>query len=107
MTPKYYVYILSNRSKSIYVGLTHDLKNILKKHRQLRMQCTKGNFGLNKLVHVEEYHDIDQAIRREIELKEAPRSLKAQLLDFVNPKWECVQNYWIENMERASFKKAI
>ncbi len=39
----------------IYIGLTNDLKNILKKHRALKMTCTKGTFGLHKLVHVEEY----------------------------------------------------
>jgi putative endonuclease len=88
----------------IYVGLTNDLKNILKKHRALRMKCTKGNFGLNKLVHVEEYHDANQAVLREKELKNAPRSLKSKLLSNSNPKWECIQSYWIESMERALVK---
>lgn len=104
MRPKYYIYIVSNRSKMIYIGLTNDLKNILKKHRALNMNCTKGNFGLNKLIHVEEYHDINQAIKREEELKNAPRSFKAKLLSYSNPTWECIQNYWIENMERAVVK---
>ena len=104
MRPKYYIYIVSNRSKMIYIGLTNDLKNILKKHRSLRMNCTKGNFGLNKLVHVEEYYDINQAIKREEELKKAPRSFKSNLLSYSNPSWECVQSYWMENMERAIAK---
>jgi len=104
MRPKFYIYIVSNRSKMIYIGLTNDLKNILKKHRDLRMNCTKGNFGLNKLVHVEEYYDINQAIQRENELKESPRSFKANLLSYSNPSWECIQSYWMENMERAIAK---
>jgi len=104
MRPKFYIYIVSNRSKMIYVGLTNDLKNILKKHRALKMNCTKGNFGLNKLVHVEEYYNVDQAIQRENELKRAPRSLKAKLLSYSNPKWECIQHYWSENLERAIAK---
>ena len=104
MRPKYYIYIVSNRSKMIYIGLTNDLKNILKKHRSLRMSCTKGNFGLNKLVHVEEYYDINQAIQREQELKESPRSFKSKLLSYSNPNWECIQSYWMENMERAVAK---
>ena len=82
MRPKYYIYIVSNRSKMIYIGLTNDLKNILKKHRALKMNCSKGNFGLNKLVHVEEYHDINQAIQREKELKDSPRSFKSKLLSY-------------------------
>lgn len=104
MRPKYYIYIVSNRSKMIYIGLTNDLKNILKKHRALKMNCTKGNFGLNKLVHVEEYQDVDQAIERENELKQAPRSFKAKLLSNSNPKWECIQNCWMESMERTVLK---
>lgn len=88
----------------IYIGLTNDLKNILKKHRALKMNCSKGNFGLNKLVHVEEYHDINQAIQREKELKDSPRSFKSKLLSYSNPTWECIQSYWMENMERAVAK---
>lgn len=88
----------------IYIGLTNDLKNILKKHRALKMNCTKGNFGLHKLVYVEEYYDINQAIKREEELKNAPRSFKSKLLSYSNPSWECVQNYWVENLERAIVK---
>lgn len=104
MRPKFYIYIVSNRSKMIYIGLTNDLKNILRKHRSLKMHCTKGNFGLNKLVHVEEYYDIKQALRREEELKEAPRSFKSNLLSYSNPTWECIQDYWSENLERAVVK---
>ncbi len=104
MASKYYIYIVSNRSKMIYVGLTHDLKNILSKHRELRMRCAKGNFGLNKLVYVEEYYDVNQAVKRESELKQASRLLKAKLLSFSNPKWECIQDYWMENLERAVVK---
>ena len=68
------------------------------------MNCTKGNFGLNKLIHVEEYHDVLQAIKREEELKKATRSFKAKLLSYSNPSWECIQNYWVENLERAVVK---
>ena len=104
MRPKFYIYIVSNRSKMIYIGLTNDLKNILKKHRALKMNCTTGNFGLNKLVHVEEYYDVNQALNRESELKEAPRSFKSKLLSHSNPTWEWIQDYWSESLERAVVK---
>ncbi len=104
MRHKYYIYIVTNRSKMIYVGLTNDLKNILKKHREMRMKCPKGNFGLKKLVHVEQYYDVSQAVKREAELKEAPRDFKQKLLDFSNPGWDCIQEYWKENMERSLVK---
>ncbi len=70
----------------------------------MKMKCSKGNFGLNKLVYVEEYSDIDKAIQREKDLKEAPRSFKQKLLRFYNPTWVCIQDYWKENMERALIK---
>ncbi len=104
MHHRFYLYILSNRSKMIYVGLTNDLKNILKKHQEMRMSTSKGNFGLNRLVHVEEFDNVEEAIQREEELKKAPRSTKARLLSFVNPKWRCIQNNWFEAKEPQLIK---
>lgn len=102
MTSKYYIYIVSNRSNLIYIGLTNDVMKILKKHRLMNMNCSRGNFGLNKLVYVEEYHDVEQAVKREVELKSASRSFKMRLLTYKNPKWECIKDCLSERLERFS-----
>lgn len=92
MIAKYYIYIVSNRSKLIYVGLTNDINNIMKKHRAMNMHSSKANFGLNKLVYVEEYKDVNKAIEREVELKNSSRLFLKRLLYSANPKWKCICN---------------
>lgn len=92
---KYYIYILSNASKMLYVGLTTDLDQILAKHRDRRMASFKANFSFDKLIYVEETTDIYKAIDRETELKGIPRHRKIDLLRFTNPRWECISNYWM------------
>ena len=102
MTSKYYIYIASNRSKLIYVGLTHDVDNILHKHRHMNMNCSRGNFGLNKLIYVEEFRDVEEAIVREKELKNSSRLFKTRLVTSFNPKWECIQGCWSKGIEKVS-----
>lgn len=93
---KYYIYILSNASKMLYVGLTTDLNRILEKHRERRMTNFKANFSFNKLIYAEETTDIYEAIEREAELKKIPRHKKVDLLRLRNPKWECLSDFWMK-----------
>ena len=93
---KYYVYIVSNASKMLYVGLTTDLDKMLTKHQEKRMSIFKGNFAFEKLIYVEETTDIHQAIAREVELKKFPRHHKVDLLSLTNPKWECMSTFWMK-----------
>lgn len=92
----YYIYMVTNTSRMLYVGLTTDLANILEKHREMRMNCFKGNFALDRLIYVEELSNIERAIKREQELKSSPRYYKMQLLNITNPNWDCLGDYWLE-----------
>ncbi len=80
----------------LYIGLTTDLDEILKKHREKRMSSFKANFSFEKLIYVEETTDIYKAIDREAELKKIPRNKKIDLLRLINPRWECISNYWMK-----------
>ncbi len=93
---KYYIYILSNKSRMLYVGLTTDLDRMLTKHREMRLSSFKGNFGLKNLVYVEEIENVEDAVSREIELKSLPFCEKKQLLDTFNPYWECIRDLWVK-----------
>ena len=89
----FYIYILSNASKMFYVGLTTDLTKILQKHRDKRMILFKGNFSFEKLVYIEEMNCIDDAIKREQELRALPNHLKHDLLKLTNPEFKCLSNF--------------
>lgn len=88
--PSYFVYMMSNSSRMLYVGLTTDIRQILEKHRSMKMNCFRGNFSLDRLVYLEEVTDVAQAIRREAELKASSRDYKNRLLAITNPEWQCL-----------------
>ena len=61
----YYVYILTNDSKTLYVGVTNNLERRIYEHKhKLRDGFTK-KYNLTKLVYFEIFNDINDAIKRE------------------------------------------
>ena len=47
-----------------------------------------ARYGITRLVHVEEFTEVDQAIVREKELKGWRRSKKVRLIERDNPNWD-------------------
>lgn len=84
----YYVYIFANKCNGIlYIGITSNLTKRIWEHKN---KITKGfteKYDINKLVYIEEFHDVHLAIRREKRLKEWPRDLKLNLIERSNPRW--------------------
>ena len=85
----YYIYILTNNVNTIfYIGVTNSIAKRLFEHRfELHEGFTK-KFKLKKLVYVEEYNDIREAIAREKQLKNGHRAWKINLIREVNPNFE-------------------
>ena len=81
---KYYIYMLTNASGMFYVGLTTNLEDIVKKHKQRKMHSFDGNLEFNRLVHSEEFSEIDSAMKRLDELKSASYYQKQQLAKPIN-----------------------
>ena len=78
---------MSNRARTIYIGVTNDIKRRLSEHVT---QTTPGfvqKYHLTMLVHVEEFTDIRYAIRREKQLKGWLRKKKIALIEKTNPSW--------------------
>lgn len=103
---RYYIYMMSNPSRNLYVGLTTDLDKIITKHREKRMSNFKANFAFEKLVYVEETADVDYAISREKFLKSTPNYKKIDLLNITNPRWECISEYWVKKVI-SGFKNGL
>lgn len=84
---RYFVYILcSKRNGTLYVGVTSDLARRVYEHREkmLSGSFTK-QYGVDKLVYVEEYRDVDSAIHREKCLKKWNRKWNLRLIEEQNP----------------------
>lgn len=88
---KFYVYIVANTSKMLYVGLTNDIKSLLRKHQEKRMHIFRANFSLDILVYYEEIVSVGEALQREEKIKSLSRYEKYQLIEEKNPNWESLK----------------
>ena len=90
----YYVYIATNRSRTLYTGVTNNLQRRHSEH-----VGGKGNFtakyNIDRIVYYETYMDIHQAIAREKQIKGWRRSKKEALIESVNPNWKDGESPWI------------
>ena len=70
MKPRsYFVYILANVSRTLYVGVTNDLERRLIQHRNKLLPGFTARYNVTMLVHSEEYANPRDAIAREKEIK--------------------------------------
>ena len=84
----YYVYILaSRRYDTLYIGVTNDLRCRLEQHRNGLGSKFVRKYGVHRLVYVESYERVQDAIRREKQLKKWNRDWKIQLIEKENLEW--------------------
>jgi putative endonuclease len=83
----YYVYILSNPSRVLYIGVTNDITRRLAQHRSGDSPGYASWHGALRLVLLESTTDVRAAIRREKQLKGWRRSKKLALIEASNPSW--------------------
>lgn len=94
MTKTYYIYILSNISKMLYVGVTNDLERRIYQHKMKLKEGYTKKYNLHQLVYFEETDDIGRAIEREKSLKGWQRNKKVGLIESINPAWQDLAENW-------------
>ena len=94
MAKEYYVYILSNYSKMLYIGVTNDLKRRVYEHKKKLVKGYTSKYNLHQLVNYEDTDDIGRAIEREKHLKGWKRYKKVKLIESVNPGWKDLAEDW-------------
>lgn len=90
----YYVYILTNKSKTLYTGVTNDLKRRLYEHKNKLIPGFTSRYRIDKLVYFEETNDIKVAIAREKQIKGWLRVKKIALIESTNPQWQDLSENW-------------
>jgi len=89
MAKRGYVYILASRKHgTLYTGVTSNLDARIYQHRQGTASVFTRRYNVQRLVYVEEYELITQAIRRESTIKGWPRAWKIRTIEAVNPDWK-------------------
>jgi putative endonuclease len=92
--PDSYVYILSNVSRSLYVGVTSDLERRVAEHKRKVISGFTRKYNLTLLVYYEIASDIRSAIEREKQIKGWLRVRKVALVESVNPHWLDLSAEW-------------
>ena len=94
-TRSYYVYILANRYRTIYVGMTNDLQRRLFEHKQRLAPGFTSRYGIDRLVHVEVGSDVYGIRARERQIKGWVRRRKIELIEQDNPEWRDLSDDWL------------
>ena len=84
----FWVYILSSRSRNLYVGVTNNLRHRTTTHLKDLPGTYTARYNIHRLVHFEYFQYIDKAITREKQLKHWTRQQKIDLIEKTNPTWE-------------------
>ena len=91
---KYWVYIMSNRSKTIYVGMTDDIERRVYEHKNKLIKGFTSRYDCTLLVYFESLDDPTNTINREKQVKGLTRAKKIALIESMNPRWEDLAASW-------------
>jgi putative endonuclease len=84
----FYVYILASIQRTLYIGVTNDLRRRVYEHKVGAIPGFTKQYRVNRLVYFEVADDAEGAIRREKQLKGWVRRRKMELIEEGNPEWE-------------------
>ena len=92
---RYFVYILASRSRNLYTGITSSLMQRIREHREGRVPGFTARYRIHRLVYVESFRDVRDAICREKEIKSWRRELRVKLIEAQNPAWSDLAEEWL------------
>ena len=92
----YYVYILTNGKRTLYVGVTNDLIRRVYEHKRKQVEGFTKKYNLTFLAYYEETADVMAAIEREKQIKGWRRNKKVDLIESLNPKWKDLSVEWYD-----------
>ncbi len=90
----YFVYIMTNRSKTLYTGVTSNLVRRVRDHKTRIGSQFAAKYRVDRLVYFERFEDIRNAIEREKQIKGLLRIKKIALIVSFNPAWRDLSEEW-------------
>ncbi len=91
---EYYVYIMTNKSKTLYTGVTNNLERRVFEHKNYLIEGFTRRYRITKLVYYELTNDVREAISREKQIKGWLRRKKIALIESMNPDWKDLSEEW-------------
>lgn len=81
--------MMSNKQDGVlYIGVTSDITKRVYEHKHGSVDGFTKQYNLKTLVYYEMYDEIEEAIKREKQLKNWHREWKVELVNKQNPNWE-------------------
>ncbi len=90
----YYVYVMTNRSGTLYTGVTNNLKRRVYEHKHKLIEGFTARYNIDRLVYYEICSESLAAIAREKQIKGWRRSKKIALIETLNPNWRDLSEDW-------------
>ena len=90
----YYVYIMTNYSRTLYIGVTNNHERRVYEHKNKLVAGFTARYNITILVYFEETPDVLAAIAREKQLKGWRRERKPALIESLNPQWRDLSAGW-------------
>ena len=92
---QYYVYILTNISRTLYVGVTNSLERRMYEHKHKLIAGFTRKYNLTMLIYFEATLDVRAALTREKQIKGWTRDKKIALIEEQNPMWQDLSKAWL------------
>jgi putative endonuclease len=83
----YCVYIVTNKHKSLYTGVTNDLKSRASTDKGKSPKGFTKKYNVDKLVYYEKCGEMLSAISREKQISAGSSKMKIELIESMNPNW--------------------
>lgn len=93
---QYYVYIMTNKSGTLYTGVTNNVKKRVYEHKNKLIHGFTEKYNINRLVYFETFGDVYFAIAREKVIKGWLRKKKIDLINKTNPDWADLAQDWYD-----------
>lgn len=107
MGKTYFTYIMSNKSRRVYVGSTSELQVRIWKHKNGWYEDSfTARYNFDMLVYFEAFARPGEAIEREGEIKGWRREKKLRLVLKANPDWADLSAEWKEDESWQSIPEA-
>jgi len=88
MTKEYYVYIMTNKSRTLYTGVTNNLMRRVYEHKNKLVKGFTSKYNIQRLAYYESTPDVYSALKREKQIKGWLRAKKIALIESMNPEWK-------------------
>ena len=92
----YWTHTMASVSRVIYVGVTDDLERRVSEHKQKVVEGFTKKYNCTKLVWLEEFREIRDAIVCEKRIKGLLRAKKIALIEEKNPYWKDLNENWCQ-----------